>query len=171
MEKDKVDATIKAFATFLSDTWDTVHPLLLGRSYTTDIDSIGDWMQANWELLVERRLVAGDQCLEIYSSGADFYGFSSRITDPEAHRVDFVVAVKPTENFSWFKENHTFDYLNQEKFSLGDAVFEEFVSFKNKFYHIESPFEYALLKDNGLERVVKLSDITFELKKTTPKSK
>lgn len=72
---------IKFFSDFLNTSWNYVIPLLSERTYTSNEDSINDWMQANWELLVERKILPLNEYLEVYGDGTDFNGISSRITD------------------------------------------------------------------------------------------
>ena len=150
-----LDSAIKSFAKFLNSSWDIVLPLLLNGSYTLDESSIGDWMQANWELLVERKLLAHNEYIEIYGAGADFNGASSRITDPEA-LPNFRISINS-------KNSTVYDYLSKKEITLQNCVFNELVSFKNDFYKTEPNFEYVLLDEKNIERVLKLSDITFKL--------
>ena len=70
---------IRMFSMFLNNSWNIVIPLLRNRSYTTDESSINDWIQSNWEILVERKILEINNDLEVYGSGADFNEESSRI--------------------------------------------------------------------------------------------
>ena len=150
-----LDIAIKKFASFLSKSFNTILPLLKNRIYTDDESSIADWMQANWEVLVESNVLSYNERLEVYAAGADFNGASSRITFPDAYPTHKVL-VKP-------KNEETFDYLNKEKFRLQNCRFEELVSMKKGFYHIEPNFDYVLITDDKTERVLKLDDVYFEL--------
>ncbi len=80
----KIDEAIRIFSKFLNSSWDIVTPLLLEREYTSNIGSINDWFQANWEILVERKVLDVTGYLDIYGEGADCYGASSRMTDIDA---------------------------------------------------------------------------------------
>mgnify|MGYP000073187604 FL=1 len=62
-------------------------------------------MQANWELLVERKILPLNEYLEVYGDGADFNGISSRITD---------INIAATHYLSVFIHHGT-DLLTNEK--------------------------------------------------------
>eukprot|EP01132_Coremiostelium_polycephalum_P000346 gene346-439_t len=147
MERN-IDLAIKSFSQFMNASWETVLPLLQDRDYTSDEGSIADWLQANWEFLIERKVLRIDQHLGIYSEGADFNGISSRITEIDS-LPDFFIQV------SGLSRGKTFDLLNNEQTVIDNANFIELVSFKNGFYYKEPPFNYVLLEDLvGIERVL-----------------
>lgn len=150
-----VDTTVRQFAEFINNSWYSTIFLLKDRTYASDEDSISDWLQVNWELLVERRLLGVKQYLEVYGEGADFYGSSSRITD---HNFLPTHAIKLQ-----LKNERTLDLLNDEEFNSDDMTFEKFVSFKDGFYHVEPDFKYVLLNDDSIERVVGIGDVEFKL--------
>lgn len=155
-----IDKAIRVFSDFLNSSWIIVSQLLLNRDYTSNEDSINDWFQANWELLVERKVLRVNEYLEVYGEGADYNGSSSRIVDPEV-LPNFKVVIKSRNG------DKVLDILNNEQVSLGNINFEKLVGFKNGFYTFEPEFKYALLTDDnlGLERVVALEDVVFELEK------
>ncbi len=154
-----LDTAIRVFAKFINDAWFTVMPLVKDRNYTSDESSISDWLQSNWEILVERKILEINQYLEIYGEGADFNGASSRITDIDA-LPNFSIKVNQSS------KEQIFDLLNDEYVSIGNADFVELVSFKDNFYFKEPNFDYVLLGDDiGMERVVSIDDIKFELEK------
>ncbi len=156
--KINLDIAIRIFANFINNTWDTVMPLIKSRDYTSDESSISDWLQSNWEILVERKILKTNQFLEVYGDGADFNGASSRITDINA-LPNFSVQI----NQSSSKE--VFDLLNEEYVLISNADFIELVSFDKGFYHKIPKFDNVLIEDNtGTERVVSIDDINFVLK-------
>ena len=67
----EIDKAIRIFSDFLNSSSEIVTPLLIDRHYTSDESSIGDWLQANWEILVEKKVLKQNEYLEIYSDGAD----------------------------------------------------------------------------------------------------
>lgn len=156
----EIDKAIKIFVDFLNSSWTIVYQLLLNRDYTSNEDSINDWLQANWELLVERKVLKVNEYLEVYGEGADYNGISSRITDSEA-LPNFKVIVK-TKN-----GNSIFDVLNNEQVRFENVTFNKIVGFKSGFYTLEPEFKYVLITDDNLEleRVVAISDIEFELER------
>lgn len=159
MKDINLDIAVRYFAKFINESWDSVIPLLEDRSYTTNESSIADWLQSNWEILVERKVLKINQYLEIYAEGADFNNASSRITDASAS-PDYVVKVK-----SRFGKKIP-DLLNDEQVLITDSDFLKLVSFKDGFYQKEPQFEFVLLEDDiGIERVVPIEKVKFELQK------
>lgn len=156
----EIDKAIRTFVDFLNSSWIIVSQLLLNRDCTSNDDSINDWLQANWELLVERKVLKVNEYLEVYGEGADYNGASSRIVDPEA-LPSFKVIVKSKNS------NNVLDILNTEQVRLENVTFDKIVGFKNGFYTLEPEFKYVLITDEnlGLERVVAIGDIKFELER------
>lgn len=154
----EINKEIRAFASFLNTSWDIVVPLLSGREYTSDESSIGGWLQANWEILVEKKILKQNEYLEIYSDGADYNGASSRMNDIEA---------LPTHNLTVFLNDKAVDILNNETIiSKEELQFDRLVGFQDGFYINQPPFNYVLLIDNsGIERVLSLDQITFILQR------
>lgn len=157
----QIDKAIKKFADFLNSSWLIVYPLLVERSYTSNEESINDWLQANWELLVERKVLNINEYLEVYGDGADYHGASSRIIDIEALPT-FKVTVNLQKN-----TNIILDILNDEYVAFENATFSKIVGFEKGFYLIEPAFKYVLFTDDvlGIERVVALDDIEFGLER------
>lgn len=151
-----IDKAIRFFSDFLNKSWETVIPLLSDRLYTSDESSKNDWIQANWELLVERKVLQLNEYLEIYGDGADFNGISSRITDVESiptHSITVLVS-------------DCMDILNNVKINAAEYLFEQLVGFKNGFYINSNPFNFVLVqdKDTNIERVFLLDGVKFQLR-------
>ena len=155
--KMKIDQAIRIYADFLNMSWISIAKLIDTKNNKAGEISIYDWLQANWEILVERKVLNMDEHLEIYDEGADYNGESSRITDLQAlptHKI--IVRIK--------NGSHVFDFLNDENVVLDNVTFDKLVGFKEGFYVMEPEFKYILLTDNnGLERVIALDDIEFGL--------
>ncbi len=154
------DNAIRIFSHFLNSSWTIVNQLLIDRDYTSNEDVLNDWLQSNWELLVERKILKLNDYLEVYGDGADFNGASSRITDPNAV-ANFKINVISKNN----KPVH--DVLNDEEVALVNTDFNKLIGFKNSFYVMEPDFNFVLLddKNTNTERVVRLNDIKFELER------
>lgn len=155
-----IDNIIIRFSKFLDASWDIVYVLLINRSYTTDESSVNDWLQANWEFLVERKLLEINQFLEPYGDEADFNGSSSRITDVNSLPTHYIL-VKGKEN------KKIQDLLNNQIVNCNELVFDKLVGFEKGFYEFKAPFKYVLVYDQiiNIERVFNLNDVTFELNK------
>lgn len=147
-----IDKAIRLFSVFLNDSWSSITPLLYERLYTTDESSINDWIQANWEILVERKILPINEFLDIYGEGADFNSKSSRITD---------LLAQPTYYVNVHIEKGT-DILNNIEIINEKYRFEKLVGFANGFYTISPPFDYVLIQDEE-ERVFPLELVKFEL--------
>lgn len=154
----EINQAVGIFASFLNASCDIVMPLLLSREYTSDGSSIGDWLQANWEILVEKKVLKQNEYLEVYRDGADYNGASSRMNDIEA---------MSTHTIKVLPNNEAIDILNNEIINDKERLeFDRLVGFQNGFYTDQPPFDYALLADSsGMERVLSLDEITFELQR------
>jgi hypothetical protein len=118
-----MDEIIRSFIRFVNSSYAEVELLLKARGYTSDEQSMYDWCQANWEILVERKVLGINEHLEVYGAGADLYGQSSRITDISAlptHRIKVIGKTRNTVT----------DMLNNCSIDLDDYNFEEFVGWK-----------------------------------------
>jgi len=155
-----VDQVVRLFAQYLNSCWIFCIPLLKERSYAPDKQSINDWLQVNWELLVERKILRIGDYLEVYGEGADYNGASSRMTDIEA-LPNYRISINGKGSIK------VFDVLNNEEFHIKDYSFEMFVSFFDGWYKLEPPFNHALLVDHNskLERVIAIDEVQFELEK------
>jgi hypothetical protein len=150
-----INKAIRIFSDFLNKSWDTVVPLLSDRSYTTDESSKSDWLQSNWEILVERKVLRLNEYLEIYGDGADFNGESSRITDIESFATHSIKVLVDKQK----------DILNNSAVQGSEYTFERLVGFKAGFYIDMPPFDFVLVQDEivGIERVFLLEQIKFKL--------
>ena len=151
-----IDVAIRLFSTFLNNSWNNITPLLSDRPYTTNESSISDWLQSNWEILVERKVLSLNEYLEVYGDGADFNGTSSRITDIESTPTHSVIVLIDSGR----------DILNDEKIDNSEYVFEKLVGFSDGFYTDTPSFNFVLVQDEdaGTERVFLLERIRFELR-------
>lgn len=154
-----IDNAIRIYSDFLNASWHIVNPLLIDRTYTSNSSSISDWLQANWELLVERKILELNEYLEVYGDGADYNGESSRMTDVDALPIFSIKII--------VEDIGVTDLLNNESINGNELIFERLVGFKGGFYEDAPPFNYALVQDEnvGIERVLSLKDIKFELQK------
>jgi hypothetical protein len=157
----KIANAIMGFGQFLNASWNSVDELIRINEKQSSNETINDWLQANWELLVERRVLGVDEYLQVYGEGADFNGSSSRITDFKSiatHRI--VVKSRSSGNL--------FDALNNVYIDENDSYeFDMLVGFENGFYHMMPIFSHLLVYDNSsnIERVFRISDVDFELQK------
>lgn len=118
-----------------------------------------DWLQGNWELLVEAQAgVPGRLVLEPYGDGADCYGTSSRVLYPDrcpTHRI----VCRPREG------KDIVDLLNRRALdpTKGDVVFDRFVCMRDDWYYESPPFDKILGTHCGTCVAIGYDDIRFEL--------
>ena len=157
MKINNIDIAVRQFAEFINKSWETAIPLLLERNYTTNESSIADWLQSNWEIMVERKILKINEYLEVYGEGADYNGSSSRMTDPYS-LPNYRITVNSISN------DKIFDLLNEEYINANSLTFIELVSFKNDFYKKEPEFNFILIEDiNDVKRVISLDQVSFGL--------
>ena len=147
-----IDQAIRCFAQFLDHSWNDV------IKFNIDNESINDWLQVNWEILVERQVLQLNERLEVYGEGADLYGSSSRIIDIHAlpnFRIKLIG-----------KREQILDLLSNEEVIVHDGTFDKLVTFKNGFYFEEPDFKFVLIRDaKDQERVFSLDGVEFVLEK------
>ena len=104
-------------------------------------DSVLDWYQTNWEILVEYRMQSLgliDGRIDVYGDGADCNGDSSRVFLPEAH---------PSKSIR----------INDK------YVFHSFGTLKNDYFVQEPPFDFVKgdLPSSYEEIIVKFEEARF----------
>lgn len=137
-----------------------------------DIDITGtladDWIEANWELLIESYLfkVVGKQSyIQIYGEGSEIYPFSSRAFYPEQETTHKILCLPKNTDF-------VFDYNSNQNIKLTkdvDFYFEEFVTMdtfvsegkiKNMSFASE-PYDYVECAINNQPVLLKVEDCLF----------
>ena len=150
------------FRDFIATNWDFI--ISLDKQDESDALLI-DWLQVNWEMLVERHLPL-PIILEVYGDGAD-NGKSSRIEHPEASATHMILCTPK-------KGTLVYDCLN--KVEVGSAtnqmIFDRFVSIRpDGWYYEEPPFDKVLCFNNSSvnrsEMVLNVDSITFQIVPTT----
>jgi hypothetical protein len=86
---ESIDAVVRRFARLLAAAWSEV--LDASRLSTTG-SFLQDWLQANWEIMVEASLEPG-VFLEVYGEGADCNERSSRVYRPDGTATHAVVCL------------------------------------------------------------------------------
>ncbi len=148
------------FRDFIAANWNFISSL--DKQDESDALLI-DWLQVNWEMLVERHLPLPIM-LEVYGDGAD-NGKGSRIEHPEASATHMVVCAPKNGTV-------VYDCLNKVEVNseTSEFIFDRFVSLSaDGWYYEEPPFDKALCFNNSSmdrsELVLNLNNITF---KTVP---
>lgn len=151
-----IDAAVRAFAKVLARSWPDVEAA--SRQVVTG-SYVEDWMQANWEMIVEATLPPGEVFLEVYGEGADCNDRSSRVFNPEVTPTHAVICVAATG------DGIVEDIINHERFLLGaeGLPLEEFVTIEEGWFARKPPFDCVLLLHDGHERVVSANAVCFAL--------
>lgn len=146
-----VTRELRGFRDFLEMSWPIVSNFIQVES------EVSDWMQANWELLVERKTCKNQaEFLEVYGDGADINGASSRVSLPTAsptHRIE----VRPASN------KIVLDKLSNKGINPVTLTFDGFVSWDGKHYSFEPSFHFVLLKDKDEIYVASVESVEFFL--------
>ncbi len=151
-----IDQLVRNYVEFLNQNLN-----FLINKMKVDEDYLNDWMQANWELLVEFEL-EDEVTLEVIGDGADLNGQSSRVIYPE--RVEnhcIKCSSKIGKEILELSENKAVD------FKL--LTFDNFVNWNGTQYNICEPINAVLMRDERDKvQIIPIEDIRFELQKIVP---
>ena len=150
-----LDSIMMDFRDFISRNWFYISNL--DRFDESDSLRI-DWLQVNWEMLVERQVANSKIILEPYGDGAD-NGKSSRIQD--IHKIpNHIIRCISKKN------SLILDSLNDVEIDLQAQIlaFDRFATLKdNGWYYEEPPFDKVLCFLNEKEVIIDVQDIEFRL--------
>jgi len=146
-----IDELLENFAGFLDQSWDNIASIS-GSDQTGTLKD--DWLQANWELIVEGMLGDISIFLTPYGDGADCNGASSRVLFPSKVETHIVV-VTPQ------KGKTIYDHLNKEALDTSSEgiVFDKFVCMDDDgWYYEHPPFNFIYGEHLGKWVVVSRND-------------
>lgn len=149
-----IDVLVRRFANFLSLSWDQVKKT---EVHTQTGSFVIDWLQANWEMLVEGALPPKPIYLEVYGEGADCNGASSRVYHPDAVATHRVVCLPRHDTVT--------DLLSTNLCPLTKTglALEQLVTMDGTWYKTAAPFDCVLVDHGGTSQVFLLEDVKFEL--------
>lgn len=149
------NTAVRLFQSFLLESWDSAQKFLGEQEETVGL--LDDWLQANWELLVEAAVCVGPgQFLEFYGEGADCNGASGRVWMPDAvatHRICCVAKDGAA----------VLDVLTAEPIAMNRWAFGQLVNWDGEKYGQGKPFDHVLLDSEDGIAVVPCADIAFEV--------
>ncbi len=153
-----INNILKDYASLLCLYWSKVKEL--DDSDTTESFK-NDWLQANWELIVERQLGDSDLYLEVYGDGADCNGESSRVLFSNKRATHNIILKSNSSS-----GNSIYDLLGEKYIDDRNEkiIFQRFVTMReDSWYYEEPPFDMieALYRDEIV--IVKFSAISAEL--------
>lgn len=151
----KVDKAVKDFRLFILASWDSFS--LFNESVSADIleEKTNNWLQANWEILVENNVTGVNEFLEVYGNGADCNAASSRICYADklpTHRIKCVNTIVR-------------DVISKQEIGTDKMYFDSFVSIQNNYHLMAPPFDYVLLSGNNDIAIVSIQDVFFDIEK------
>ena len=149
------DKTLEIFRRFLNASWPQVE-FVIGSIKQPDF-WLGDWYQANWELIVEAQLCATpDETLEIYGDGADCNSPSSRVWLPDA---------KPTHVIRCGAKGRKtpVDLIKGQKLPLDECTFYKFVRHVDGKYGDGTPFDHVLVEAEDEVYLTDRDSIVFKI--------
>ena len=160
---DCLEAGLKAFLTVLRSGWSQADHALFEVAGWAEW-AVRDWCQANWEMLVEAAVSCGfgkqgKVRLEIYGPGACRNRNSSRVWEPQALPTHRVICV--------LKNDGVVEKLSGKLLSKKDGPFDfvEFVSLTEPGdCDTVPPFDHAYVDISGVEGVLDLEAVSFELR-------
>jgi len=150
------DQVIRNFQIFLKNSWSAVENAFKGNGDSLEFqESANDWLQANWEILVEYIIFKNtNSFLEVYGDGADCNSDSSRVFLPHAlptHRIICRPIIGNTAK----------DLLNNSLIRPEEFQFDGFVFWNNGQYGMGPPFDHVLLTGFEEKIVVPANQIKF----------
>jgi len=154
----KIKVLLGYYAKFLSVSWEILEKF----SEKDQSGSMkGDWLQANWEVLIEGALSDLRVVLEPYGEGADCNSYSSRVLYPERVPTHNIICV-PAKNkklYDCLNEIYVTDLCN-------DIIFVQFVTMgKDGWYYEKPDFEYVLGSYDDKVSVLQFESVEFKLHK------
>lgn len=150
-----VDGLVRAYAAFLTASWDTVQERLRVHPMSELLD---DWKQANWEILVEAQLWREGVFLRFYGEGAEIYPGTPRVTHSDA-RATHKVACRPLGDLP------ITDLLSGKAVvpEEGGWTLGELVTWREGWYFDEPPFTHVRTGENQDTKLFSLDHVRFFL--------
>lgn len=147
-----VDEVLFEFLGFLNISWAAVDDL--SKKFRRQEEFIDDWLQANWEILVESVLLEGAGYLDVYGDGAEMNDPSSRILKPEK---------LPTHRIGCQRKNQANprNLANNEQVDPSRWAFWGFVHWDGRVYKKEPEFNAVLLEGADEVAIVRVEDLKF----------
>lgn len=153
-----ITKTITDFRNFLVAAWPYVDNLIDSHDWDNDGYFIDEWLQVNWEFLVERELLNNKGFLIPFRRFLD----ANRITNISVIANYEVIAKKKNEDISLENKNK----LPFDK----DLRLFGFCTIIDEGFGLYPPFDIVKLIDDSTEKIYRIpfADLSFYLKKRPP---
>ena len=116
-----------------------------------------DWLQANWELIVEKAICKPGEYLQPYGEGADCNGASSRICFPKAKPTHFLRCAN--------RLGEVRDLLSGRIVDVSKLDFHSFQNCAENTYSLKLPLNAVLFEGDTGSYLTSLKEVAFELNK------
>lgn len=165
MNSSNIDRTVRNYQEFLNNAWPFIE--VIKKLDDPNLEYLDeDWFQSNWEIMVEGVLCEpGSEYLEIYGSGADCNGDSSRVFLPYANPTHRICCRSLTGN-------QILDVISEKEVDIFNYTWDQFVSWGGKWFAQCPPFDFVLLDHNNKNApsqddqiVVSSREIIFDVEK------
>lgn len=156
MGKIDISTEVNVFRSFIIAAWQIVQDHAQSTEQIQDYgmnDYLNDWLQANWEMLVECSFSPlEDVILEPYGDGADCNEVGSRVWKPEALPKFRVICIPvDDQRFIDVLTGNSIDKL---------ALFDSFCTIENDWIKNSPPFDHILLRGEDT-RVISCKNVSF----------
>ncbi len=157
MQMTNVTEQILGFRKFLLDSWADLDQLMNNHDWENDDAFIDEWMQVNWEFLVERQLLKKNGVLSPF---ALFYN-KKRVTNTLTGNKYLIVCKPKHGNF--FTDDKTEKKISSEQ----NLILRTFLKKVDTSYGLYPPFDYAgvVSEDKKNFFYFFVNDIEFFMKK------
>ncbi len=154
--KNNVTNAINCYRAVITAAWADITKI---ASFAKTDSYLDDWLQSNWEMIVECSLPPEAQVfLRVYGEGADCNGSSSRVWSPTADATHCVICKVLAKKIP-------IDLLtNKPVPSHVPLIFDKFVAYKEGWYYGETPFDSVFI-DCGVGYVIPVQGLDFVLQK------
>jgi len=156
-----VTKEIKIFIDFLNLNWFYIWKHISDLSSKDELekrDMVNEWLQFNWEIMVEASFNLSGKGLEVYGEGADLHIRSERMRNPNLEPAYFI-------GVSLLDSNKNIDLLTEEEVDMSTLNLYKFVNFDGHKYSESEVFDHVLLEDvEGVYRLFPINNLQFLLK-------
>lgn len=118
-------------------------------------DAVLDWLQVNWELIVEANVCKSDEFLLAYGDGAECNASSDRVRYPEKAATHFIGCTAKLKG-------SLYDLINESYIHDDMVEFYKFTTYQEGIMISELPFKHVLAKSaEGNDLIFSFDDISF----------
>ena len=155
--KKKCNEIVGSFRKFLNSAWEPFIECIQSFEEHIKEDFIDNWLQFNWELLVEYPLCDYHEYLQAYWNGADCNGLSDRVLNSKASATHKIICTSKTGTTLTNK-------FDNKPIEIEKLNFQKFVSYQGNTTYLDiPPFNFILLEGNEELVIVEISEVIFKI--------